>query len=370
MKYGTLLFILILASCGPQNGEPAKSEPAGIIPATQDLSFNEEQLAARNLKIVQPDNFNFGNYVRVNGYIDVPPEGRASVSAFYGGYVKRLELIPGQTIKKGEILMSLENPEYLEMQQEYLSTLDQMTYLSDDYERQKTLMDENITSKKSFLKAESEYLNARARLEALRQKLTMLGISVSDVTSGKFTPVVHLRSPISGHITEVQAVIGQYLPPAQPAVSIVNSDHIHLELQVFEKDLTNISIGQPIRMRLPSAGDTTTYHASVYLVGKNISGDNRIALVHAHLNNESDEEKLTPGMYIEADILISEEIKPSLPAQAIRRSGDQAYILASDDEKWPKTFRRMEIRIGKETDSHTEILSELEPNLWVLTGTI
>ncbi len=364
-----ILLILSLASCGAPE-EPANSEPVEKVSRTENLNFTKADIAEKHLAVIRPTDFNFGDYVRANGYIDVPPEGRASVSAFYGGYVKMLELIPGQEVKKGDVLLSLENPEYLEMQQNYLSVLDRMTYLSDDYERQKTLLAENITSKKSFLRAESEYLNARAELEALRQKLTLLGISLNEVKNGNFTPVVYLRSPISGHITEVHAARGQYLPPAQPAVNIVNTDHIHLELQVFEKDLVNIKVGQSIRMRLPSGDDTTTYKASVYLVGKNISGENRIALVHAHLDNEADEKNLTPGMYIESDILISEEIKSAIPSEAIRRNGEQLFVYASNDDDWPKTFNKVTISTGKEAGNYREILSGLDPNMWILMGDI
>jgi len=363
------IIVLFVAGCSSteKSGQEG-SEPAVSDAVSTELEFTENEFSTAGLSLVGPAAFDFGEIIRANGYIDVPPEGRASVSAFYGGYVKNIDLIPGQQVKKGEVLLTLENPEYLEMQQQYLSLLKRMDYVQDDYERQKTLMDENISSRKSFLKAEADFNTATAELEGLREKLRLLGIGLDRVEQGKFSPVIGLRSPLSGHITDVQAVQGHYLPPAEAAVTILNSDHMHLEIQVFEKDLPKIREGQQIRMRLPSTEDNRIYQAEVYLVGRNISGENRVALIHAHLLNEQEEESLTVGMYIEADIIISSDEHMALPSTAIHYLGEQAYIWASASDSWPAKFERMNIETGASTETHTEIKSKLKDNIRILNG--
>ncbi|MEJ2005528.1 MAG: efflux RND transporter periplasmic adaptor subunit, partial [Cyclobacteriaceae bacterium] len=243
------LSLLFACSSGTET-QPGPQTSAGEENASQ-LVFTENEFNSGGLSLVNPAMWDFGEVIRANGYMDVPPEGRASVSAFYGGYVKDISLIPGEEVRKGEVLMTLENPEYLEMQQQYLSVLKRMNYLRDDYERQKTLLDENISSRKSYLKSEAEYNTATAELEGLREKLMMLGINLEKVEAGKFTSTILLRAPIAGYITEVQATRGHFLPPAEAAVTIVNTNHLHVEIQVFEKDLPKIKIGQQIRMRLP-----------------------------------------------------------------------------------------------------------------------
>ena len=351
MKYTYITFIfLFFLGCGKQTEESASVVQSSETALVQEdeLEISEADFLKQGLRLVNPSSFNFGKFIRTNGYIDVPPEGRASVSAFYGGYIKEIGLIPGQEVKKGEVLLTLENPEYLELQQNYLSILRQMDYLKDDYERQKTLLKENNSSRKSILK--------------------MLGINTSEVEKGNFSSKVYLRSPISGSITEVHAVRGQYLPPAEPAVGIINKDHIHLELQVFEKDLPMVRKDQRIRMRLPSSEEGDTYDARVYLVGNNISGENRVALVHGHLLDEKDEARFTPGMYIEADILLEEDLNSALPSVCVHADGNNDYVWVTTSKGWPKKFERKSVETGRTSAGYTEILSELPSDNQILEG--
>ena len=368
LKYIHIAVFMLAAGCTSAPDESAPDAVQEEQSATSSLRFTEDEFKSGELSLVSLQPNDFGEVIRANGYIDVPPEGRAAVSAFYGGYVKHINLIPGQTVKKGEVLMTLENPEYLEMQQQYLSVLKRMDYLKDDYERQKTLLDENISSKKSFLKAEADYNTAIAELEGLKDKLVMLGIDLRQVEQGKFSPVISLRSPLTGHISEVTATRGHYLPPAEAAVTILSTDHMHLEIQVYEKDLPRIRKGQLIRMRLPSADDQQVYLAEVYLVGKNISGENRVALVHAHLKDEAAEKNLTIGMYIEADIIISSDERPALPTGAIHYEGEQPYVWIRKNDSWPAEFERRNIETGASTEDYTEITSEIAKTAHILNG--
>ena len=368
LKFIYITVFILWAGCSSAPDQPAGDTQPAEQTSSSSLEFTEDEFRSGELSVVTVELYDFGDVIRANGYIDVPPEGRAAVSAFYGGYVKQINLIPGQSVKKGDVLMTLENPEYLEMQQQYLSVLKRMDYLKDDYERQKTLLAENISSKKSFLKAEADYNTATAELEGLKEKLLLLGINLKQVEQGKFSPVISLRSPLNGHISEVQAVKGHYLPPAEAAVTILNTDHMHLEIQVYEKDLPRIRVGQQIRMRLPSAEDKEVYMAEVYLVGKNISGENRVAMVHAHLLDESVEKTLTIGMYIEADIIISSDPRPALPSSAIQYEGGQAFVWVRKNNSWPASFERQNIETGASADTFTEITGPLPENSRVLNG--
>src|SRR5690625_1212643 len=119
----------------------------------------------------------FAKTIHTNGTIDVPPQSKAVISAFSGGYIKNTHLLIGDKVKKGERLLSIENPEFITMQQQYLETAEQLAYLKSEYERQKTMLEENITSQKNYLKAESEYKSAVARTNSLKKNLEMLNIN-------------------------------------------------------------------------------------------------------------------------------------------------------------------------------------------------
>ena len=85
---------------------------------------------------------------------------------------------------------------------------------------------------------------------------------------------------------------------ASELLEIVNTDHIHLELSVFEKDILKIKKDQKIEFKIPESSDKT-FDAAVHLVGTSINTDRTIK-VHGHINDEESNNFIS-GMYIEAD---------------------------------------------------------------------
>ena len=183
------------------------------------------------------------------------------------------------------------------MQQEYLEIKEQLTYLKSEYERQQILIKENISSQKSFLKAESDYKKAEATYNGLRKQLDLLKISPSDVEKGIISTTSTLNAPISGSITQVNVSLGMYVSPATPIIEIVDNDHIHLELSVFEKDIMKIHKGQEISFKIPEAS-SEEYKAEVYLISTSIE-ENRTIRVHGHLKDRTSHNFLT-GMFVNA----------------------------------------------------------------------
>src|SRR5690606_8901867 len=183
------------------------------------------------------------------------------------------------------LLFTLENPEYVQMQQDFLETASQLTYLKSDYERQQTLSEENIASRKNYLKAEADYRTAVAKAEGLKKKLALLHIKADAVTPTNLTAQVSIFAPLSSYVTEINTVNGAYLAPADIAVKMINMDHIHLDLHVFETNIAMLKEGQSIRFRLPDDRQTS-FEAEVFMIGKTIEPDNRMVNVHAHLKDE------------------------------------------------------------------------------------
>src|SRR5690606_5502627 len=109
--------------------------------------------------------------------IDVRPQSRAQVGSSFGGTVRQINLLPGQKVRKGQILFTLEDPEYVKMQQDYLESKGQLAYLESDYKRQKDLAQDNVSSQKVFLKAKSEYEVTRGRMASLEKILSLMNIN-------------------------------------------------------------------------------------------------------------------------------------------------------------------------------------------------
>ena len=228
-----------------------------------------------------------------------------------------------------------------------------LTYLQSEYERQKTLKEENITSQKSFLKAESEFKTANARYNGFKKQLTMLNISPAQVEKGNISSIATIFAPISGSITEMNVTKGTYVSPASPILEIIDNDHIHLELSVFEKDIMKIKKGQPIRFRIPEASEET-FEAEVHLIGTSIN-KNRTIKVHGHLHKEGENNFLT-GMFVAAGIVTEIKTTKALPSEAIVEQEGKFYVLRTTttlDSGY--SFEPLEVQTGHAVDGFMEI---------------
>lgn len=349
--------LLLLASCSPKTETKISDETTtGIMKeGTYDLTL--KQFQASNMELRKLEMGSFHEVVKASGMFDVPPENRAEVSCYFGGTVKDIGLLPGEHVKKGEVLFVLENPEYVQMQQDFLEAKGQLSYLKSDYERQKNLVQDNVTSQKNYLKAESDYTVTSVKVESLSKKLTLMNINPNTLTLENMRTTVTVLSPINGYVTEVAISRGAFLNPSTLAVSIVDTDHLHLELNIFEKDLAKVKIGQPIQFRIQN--DKSNYsEAVVHLVNKTVDTEKRTVGIHGHLPDEKAGGMFSPGMYVEADIYTSSSSRMSLPQNALVEVERKYYVLvlaSATDASY--TFVKREVQTGLTNDSHIEILN-------------
>ena len=352
-SYATV-FLLLITACGNKNNENSTSEAeteSNAIVVTQD------QFSANNFAIGGLEERSFPDVVETSGMIDVPPENRASVMAFMGGFVKKTPLLIGDKVKKGQLLVTLENQEFVQMQQEYLQVYNQLGFLKAEFERNQTLFDEKIASQKNFLQAKSNYETAKAKYQGLREQLQMLNISPSQVEKGTISSLASIYAPISGSVTKVNVSMGSYVSPASEILEIVNNEHVHLELTVFEKDILKVKKGQKIQFTIPEASNET-YMAEVHLVGASIDDAKRTIKVHGHLENEDDTGFL-PGMFVNAMIMTDTKNALSLPDEAVIESEGSSYVLklvSQDDGGY--TFEKAHVTQGNSYGGFTEINSE------------
>jgi cobalt-zinc-cadmium efflux system membrane fusion protein len=330
--YTIITFSLTLAlySCGEQSNTADQVETQSAATMDNRIQITQAQFEQSNMILGVLEEKSFPNIVSVNGMIDVPPENRAVVNATMGGYIKTTFLLVGDVVRKGQVLVTLENPEFISLQQEYMEVNEQLSYLKSEYDRQVRMKAENITSQKSYLKAESEYKTAIAKHTGLDKQLRMLNILPSNVRAGKISSVVSIYAPISGSITKVNISKGSYLSPATEILEIIDTDHIHLELSVFEKDIMKIKKGQEIDFKIPEAS-SKTYKAEVHLVGTSIE-ENRTIKVHGHLDNDEKTHFLT-GMFIDANIITDSAIAKALPSQTVVEVDGVFYVLVLDQKE-------------------------------------
>lgn len=355
LRHFLFLFTLSLLACNADDEQKVEELEGDTGEQTEQLILSKIQFATSHMELGKMQQYSFGTSIKINGLIDVPPEGRAEISNYYGGYVRNLKLITGQAVKKGDVLFTLENPEYVQMQQDFLETQSMLSYLASDYKRQQTLSEENIASQKNFLKAKSAYETALARSEGLKKKLALLNIQSESVKPDALRSQISIIAPFSGYITEVNIVNGAFLSPADIAIKMINTDHIHLDLHVLEKHIPMLREGQTIQFRLLDSRESI-FEAEVFMIGKTIEAQNRMVNVHAHLKDESQNNWFTPGMYVEAELFSEDEAAMALPSEAIVEVEGTYYVLVKKEEtENGYVFDKAEVQLGQSKQGLTAI---------------
>lgn len=355
MSYIFFAVALTLASCSSNNSEPI--EIVAEAADDSDFKLTENQFMSSAMELGKMEMKTFHEVVKANGMFDVPPKNRASVSSYFGGTVKNIELLPGEYVRNDQTLFVLENPDFVQMQQDYLEAKSQLTYLKSDYDRQTNLVKDNVTSQKAFLKAESDYTGTQVKLESLGKKLSLMNINPNTLTLENMRSAISITSPIDGYITKINIVRGAYLSPAQVAIELVNTDHLHIELSVFENDLPKVRVGQDILFRIQE-NKSREYKATVHLINKTIDPENRTIGIHGHLVDEKNVDQFTPGMYVEASIYATSLSRAALPENAIVEMEGKFYVLVLESLAGNKyTFSQKEIKPGAITGGFIEILN-------------
>lgn len=350
----TLSISLLLFSCGSK--EIADAEESST---TQNdlIVLTKEQIQTGELVFGSFERKAFDGMIYVSGKLDVPPSNRVSIHAPLGGYVKEISILEGNKIAKNQTLFILENPDFLEFQQAYLEAKAQLAYLENDVERQRTLAKEQVSAQKTYLKAEAEYKTILARTRALKEKLILIGFSISAIENGKLSAQVAVKSPIAGFVSHVSASKGAFLDPMTLAVEIVNTDDLHVVMDVFEKDIQTVQVNQKINFHLPETSDKK-YEGKIVEVGKSVSGTKRLIAVHAHISSNNDTKDLIPGMFIKAEIHTDSVEDYGLPEEAIVEVEGKKWILIVVNEKNRKvTLKKQLIETGITVNGYTRILN-------------
>jgi len=367
MYFKSLLLVAILALASCNSKEKSEVTNTDTNESTEDtgvITITENQFTSGNMLVGKITSQSFNTVVKANGMFAVPPENQADVSAYFAGYVKNISLLPGDPVKKGQTLFTIENPEYVQVQQDFLEAKGRLNYLKSDYERQKELIADNVTSKKNFLKAESEYTVTLAQFQSLQKRLSLMNINPNTLSGENIRSVISVPSPLTGYATTINATKGMYLNPSDVAVTVTNTDDLHIGLKIFEKDLPMVKEGQFINVRLQN--DAEVYQGKVHLVNKTINIQDRTVAIHGDLVNENDVKLFAPGMYIEGEILTTSEEHLALPVEAVTNIDNDYFVLVKENDT---SFKRVLVKIGATNNGFIEIVNadDFKPDIEFLT---
>lgn len=313
------------------------------------VELTKNQLDNSKIKIGSLTNTSLSSTIKVNGKITLAPNAMASVSMPLGGYIKNIKVMPGMVIGKGQVLAVIEDQSYVQIQQDYLTTKQQLAYASKDFARQKELNSSQAVSEKNYQLAESEFAKQRITLKSLEEKLKLIHINPASLTANTISKSVNIYAPISGMITKIDVNIGKYVNATDMLFQIMDNQSMYAKLNVFEKDAANLVIGQKIKVYTNTQPDVF-YETKIEFVNKSYSDENAIE-VYAKISNTT--KKLIPGNYINASIQIDNNNAFVVSNDAIVDFEDKKFVFVQDANK--NSFSMQEVQIGIVNDKVSEI---------------
>lgn len=326
-----------------------KEETVSVTATADTLVLSNEQLKNASLAIGQMQELEISSLMKVNGKIDVPPQNMVSISVPLGGYLKTSKLLPGMHVNKGEIVAVMEDQQYIQLQQDYLTAKVKLVMFEKEFIRQKELNASQASSDKMLQQAESEYKTQKILVSALAQKLQLVGINPSTLNENNISKSVNIHSPIDGYVTKVNVNIGKYISPTEIMFELVNPTDIHLALKIFEKDLDKLFIGQGL-VAFTNNNPQKKYDCEVLLIGKDI---NQEGFTDVHCHFETYDKLLIPGTYMNAEIKVRNRKANVLPIDGIVRFEGKQYVFKAIDKQ---QFIMTEVRLGDTENGMTEIL--------------
>ena len=310
------------------------------------VTLTAKQYDALKMKVDTLAQRNMSGYVEANGTLEVPPQNEASITAITGANVASIEVIEGDEVKKNQAVAYLSHPSIIQIQSDYLNAHSNSRFLKQEYERQKRLYEAGVASGMNFQKATADYQSSTAMVNGLEAQLRQYNINVNGVRNGTIYQRVALRSPIAGVVEKVFIKTGQYVEPQTNLMEIVDTDHVHADLMVFEKDVDRVKKGQQVRFSVQSRPGTELV-AEIYSVGKTFEQDPKAVHVHAEIENKGG--GLIPGMYIKGRIEVDndETAETALPESAIITEGGRDYVFKAQREGNTWSFIPVEVTTGE-----------------------
>jgi len=348
------LAVVMLMSCHSSTKGTAEAEEE-VLP--EDIvEMRADQIKLAQIEMGSIEMRAIAGSIKTNGVVNVAPQNLAAVCMPMGGFVKSTSLMTGNAVSKGQVLATIENQDFIDIQQHYLEARNQFEFASAEYKRHNDLYEDDVYSKQNVQQVTAEYKSLQAQVKAYEQKLLLIGIDPAKLHEDDISSSVALLSPISGYIKSVNVTIGKFVAPADVLFEIVNSDKLLLELTLFDKDAGKVAVGQKIRFTINN--ETEQHEAVITQTGKSINSDKTINVYASVID---DCKSILPGMYVNAIIESTGVNVTALPVDAVVSFDDKDYIFVFDHDKEengkPFTeYRMVEVRKGASDGTFIEVV--------------
>lgn len=326
------------------------------------IPLTEKQVNAVDLKMGMAQNREMDATISAKGSLVLRAQNMGEVASLMGGVVKAIYVKEGQLVKKGQVVATVENTDVVSLQREYFTAYKESELAKVDMERQLMLSKQGAGVKRTLQQAQKDYQVAHANLLGIGRQLAQMGISTSAVAKGKFTTAFPLHAPISGVVSQLTASLGSYADMQTPLMKIRNTQTVECDLNVFEKDLAKVKVGNRVTFSLTNQPGIKL-SGTVYGMNQYFNDGSKSVAVHVKMDDASlkmsriNHVKLFDGMYVSGQIATGSQRCLALPSQAIVSTDGKQYVFALNGEpkKGEYSFSRHEVTTGVTGGGFTEV---------------
>lgn len=376
----TICLAVALTACrrqtqpaGSSDGHHHEDPSHGNGPENNEVVISEQQLQTIGVSFDTLSRRQLQGTIRVNGVLKVPHQYRASATSLLGGIVKQIRVQPGQPVRKGQLIASLENLQFIALQEEYLSLAADIRLAGQEQRRQQQLAAGNASSEKVLQASETALQRLRIRHRSLEQQLQLAGLTPAQLQSGELIREVPVFAPVGGVVSDILVDIGSSLDKNGTVIRILDNSQLHVDFFVYEQDLDKIKTGQLLLFRLTN-NPGREYQARVFGIGSSFEDDSKSIAVHAQvLGNKTG---LIDGMTVTAQLQTGQAAVSALPVQAVVTEEGREYIFylkqkreephqhshgeGAHEHGYEYVFTRIPVKVGTTADGYSEI-SPLQP---------
>lgn len=346
----SLALTLTLTSCSKKEEEKTVYENTKFTRNNENtVHLTEKQIQSVGLTTTTVQDRNMEKLMKLNGKAEIAPSHISLVSSIMGGHIKSINVINGSHFSKGQVLAVVEDPQFIQLQQDYLVTKAQLEAARLNFNRQKDLNTSKASSDKTMQTAQAEYSTLNATLKGLEEKLRIIGINAKGLSTGNIRSKINIYAPFTGFVSKILVSNGQYINPADTLFELINPSGLLLELKVFENDVNDVKVGQEILVYNNQNPGVKSNARIISVVPSIENGGSSTAV--ARLSSVNTE--FVKGMYVNAEVNISSRYTMGLPNEAVVSFENKNYVF---EDLGKSGYKMIPVAVGISDDQFTEIL--------------
>ena len=295
--------------------------------------------------------------ISATGKIEANADRIAHVSPRISGKIIDVKSSLGDSVTAGQVLVTLDSIELGEALNRYHQSKTRLALTQANMERIKALVEKKIAPRKDILQADTDYKTAQAELHADEERLSLFGINLSEVKNDNLKkPLLPVRSPIAGIITEKHAIVGELSDPSRSLYTVADLSSVWVVVDINEKDIYRIQRGQASSVTVGAFPDLKL-NGKITYISDLVDPGSRTVKARIEVPNAG--RKLKPEMFATIELDLAADAPPvlALAEDALQNLDGRKVVFILEQEN---VFTMRPVQTGRTANGMVEILSGLK----------